>query len=1102
MSVNLGSAHAQITLNPSQFVRAARLAKQAALGIGHGIGRAGVQATRESNKIVRTLRTLGTRIKGIFRRGATDVGGMTNALGMLNAKSVFVGQMMQQAFFMATRALKGLIKGTIGGAIEMEQQVADLASIWNTTSEQIRPAKELIEELAIDPQLRVTAAEAADAVKMLARNGVEMKDVLDGAARSTILLANATGGNFKTSADIMTDAMAQFEGKLSSYSDTVDRLVAITTNSKFDIEAVQFALGNAGGVASTVGVEFNDLATTLGVVARMFKSGRDAGTSIKTFLLRLVPSSEKAREAMNMLGLEFFTTEGKLKSMSEIAGELNEAFFGTRTVMTEVGGRTAEQNRQLGMLQAAYAKTLESIDKYNLGINGASLGEEERAEKVAELQGQLGSYEEQMAALLAIQGEMVATNKQLTEAEINEYMKTIFGTDGIRVATAMAEGGAEAFDAMASAMDQVDASRAALERMDTVSGVFDILQGLLEGYGLAIGNQFLPAVRKMGDAFIVFLDRAGPNIVTVFESMGSALSTMLALFLDGDAPISFIARALNRIVNGADATNIEFAKMVVKAETLWSKLTGLTSSFREMIDGLFEAKDFLIGFGVALAVVFGPGLLGILGAVAAALWPIVAITGAVAVAIAVLRRAWKTNFADIQGASERAMRGVGIMFEGILAIIDGDWETGLQKIKDGWKFTWIVVKDFLRDAWREIKETMGPILNDIWVAIQEWFNSVDWKGLWDKLWEIDEQIKDKIWDAVRPILVRLWEEMKTWFNANIANPWSDWFEGVKEYLTTRSWGEIGSDILAAMWDISWSIAEFLQGLIWDPFVEWVGKQDWESIAETLTTRIILGLNGFDPEADKVRKHWYNKFWDWAKEADWETVVDTIHQAWIDVMYTFPMWIAEVLSSWYDAFLQWAMTASWDTVSRTIVEAIVDGLMSGPNWGQVGIDIIKGITSGVENAASTLASAARNAAMKAVNEAAAAAKGAKPPASSGSGGGGAPGSNSSGGGSSSGSSGRAPSGGGGGQGGFTAFDALMQPQMANMALTGMTGSMSPTPAGDTPAGGEPQAGATNIYIDARQASSPQMVEKSVEKALKKAGVRADRISRTGYAAVSR
>ena len=63
--------------------------------------------------------------------------------------------------------------------------------------------------------------------------------------------------------------------------------------------------------------------------------GSDAGTSLKTMLMNLSPQTKQATEEMQRLGLltdegtsKFFDQEGHLRSLSDIAGLLQEHLSG------------------------------------------------------------------------------------------------------------------------------------------------------------------------------------------------------------------------------------------------------------------------------------------------------------------------------------------------------------------------------------------------------------------------------------------------------------------------------------------------------------------------------------------------------------------------------------------------------------------------------------------------------------------------------------------------------------------------------------------------------------------------------------------------------
>lgn len=220
-------------------------------------------------------------------------------------------------------------------AADLEQGVADIASVMGITFDQAAPLKKLIGDLGMDPKLKVNAVEASDAIMQLAQSGMSMQEILDGAARSTVLLSNATGGDMATSAAIASDAMALFGINATDMATAVNGITGVTVASKFGINDYQLALSQAGGVASAVGVNFADFNTTIAAISPYFASGSDAGTSFKTFLQRLVPITNDAESAMKALGLitadganQFFNADGTMRGMSEISGLLATALAG------------------------------------------------------------------------------------------------------------------------------------------------------------------------------------------------------------------------------------------------------------------------------------------------------------------------------------------------------------------------------------------------------------------------------------------------------------------------------------------------------------------------------------------------------------------------------------------------------------------------------------------------------------------------------------------------------------------------------------------------------------------------------------------------------
>lgn len=263
------------------------------------------------------------------------IGTVTKALNGLGGAAKTAVMAAGVAATASVTAVVGAIGVGVGKAAELEQGVADIASVMGITFDEAKPLGDLIQNLGMDPKLKVDALGASDAIMQLAQSGISMADILDGAARSTVLLSNATGGDMATSAAVASDAMALFGIQAKDMQDAVNGITGVTVASKFGIEDYQLALAAAGGVASAVGVDFDDFNATIAAISPYFASGSDAGTSFKTFLQRLVPQSKEATAVMQELGIitadgsnQFFDASGNMKSMAEIAGILQKATAG------------------------------------------------------------------------------------------------------------------------------------------------------------------------------------------------------------------------------------------------------------------------------------------------------------------------------------------------------------------------------------------------------------------------------------------------------------------------------------------------------------------------------------------------------------------------------------------------------------------------------------------------------------------------------------------------------------------------------------------------------------------------------------------------------
>ena len=216
--------------------------------------------------------------------------------------------------------------GILKAAGDFEAGMNRVQAITGATSDQFIDLRNQAKELGATTQF--SATEAASGIEMLAKNGLKYQEITEGALEATLKLSAATGSDLSRAADIATDAMLAFGVQAKDMESAVNAITGVTLNSKFDIEGYAYALANAGGVASSVGVEFDDFNATIAAIAPSFSSGMTAGTAFKTFMARMKPTSKPAIEAMGALKLSFFNAQGQMDDMATVAAKLQKAFGG------------------------------------------------------------------------------------------------------------------------------------------------------------------------------------------------------------------------------------------------------------------------------------------------------------------------------------------------------------------------------------------------------------------------------------------------------------------------------------------------------------------------------------------------------------------------------------------------------------------------------------------------------------------------------------------------------------------------------------------------------------------------------------------------------
>jgi TP901 family phage tail tape measure protein len=225
------------------------------------------------------------------------------------------------------------VAAVVTTAANFEQAMSNVAA----TGDDARGSLDALREAAIEAgaQTAFSASEAAAGIENLAKAGVSAEDTLGGGLQGALDLAAAGQIEVADAAETAATAMTQFGLAGSDVPHIADLLAAAAGKAQGEVSDMAQALKQSGLVADQVGLSIEETTGGLAAFASAGLLGSDAGTSFKTMLMRLVPQSKDAGDAMESIGFSAFDAQGNMKGLAEIAGML-------KTGMSEL---TAEQRQ-------------------------------------------------------------------------------------------------------------------------------------------------------------------------------------------------------------------------------------------------------------------------------------------------------------------------------------------------------------------------------------------------------------------------------------------------------------------------------------------------------------------------------------------------------------------------------------------------------------------------------------------------------------------------------------------------------------------------------------------------------------------------------------
>lgn len=246
-------------------------------------------------------------------------GGAEQNVASLADKLRSTGQAMSLAL---TAPLVGLAATGAMAAADFEQSLNTMQTVSGATAEQMQDLSDTALQLGADTSF--SAGQAAEGMLELAKAGMSTEEVM-ASIGGTLDLAAASGMSVAQAAEVSANALNTFGLDASEAGRVADLLAAAANSSSVEVTDMAQGMTMAGAVFAANKVPIEDLSTAIALLGNNGIKGSDAGTSLKTMLMRLTAPTTEAAGAMNNLGLEVYNADGSMRAFEDIVGQLETA---------------------------------------------------------------------------------------------------------------------------------------------------------------------------------------------------------------------------------------------------------------------------------------------------------------------------------------------------------------------------------------------------------------------------------------------------------------------------------------------------------------------------------------------------------------------------------------------------------------------------------------------------------------------------------------------------------------------------------------------------------------------------------------------------------
>lgn len=296
--------------------------KKAWSEIERGSSASASTAKREFSEMGQSAEQAASHAEREWKSSSTGIGSAISKIGSLASKGLKVATV---AITGTAAALGGVAAAAIKVGSDFESQMSRVKAISGATGEEFEQLKAQAMQLGADTSF--SASQAAEGMENLAAAGFTTSEIMS-AMPGLLNLAAASGEDLASSSDIAASTLRGFGLAASDAAHVADVLAANANRTNSSVADTGEAMKYIAPLARAAGLSLEETAAAIGIMANAGVNGSQAGTSLRGALSRLSKPTKDMSEAMDELGISFYDSNGKMKSLTEQVGMLRQATEG------------------------------------------------------------------------------------------------------------------------------------------------------------------------------------------------------------------------------------------------------------------------------------------------------------------------------------------------------------------------------------------------------------------------------------------------------------------------------------------------------------------------------------------------------------------------------------------------------------------------------------------------------------------------------------------------------------------------------------------------------------------------------------------------------